>query len=106
MQICFIKNGTALTLPVTPARYAWGVGCNMETIHISQLGDVYRPGGRSRFSGEALEEIIWSLCAGKGIPAASPPTIVPPLRREFSVAKISQSITSAEDRWKQTSRKI
>ena len=78
MQICFIKDGTALTLPVTPARYAWGVGRNMETIHISQLGDVYRPGGRSRFSGEALEEIIWSLCAGKGIPAASLPTTVPP----------------------------
>lgn len=58
MQICFIKDGTALTLPVTPARYAWGVGRNMETIHISQLGDVYRPGGRSRFSGEALECLL------------------------------------------------
>lgn len=58
MQICFIKDGTALTLPVTPARYAWGVGRNIETIHISQLGDVYRPGGRSRFSGEALECLL------------------------------------------------
>ena len=58
MQICFIKDGTALTLPVTPAGYAWGVGRNMETINISQLGDVYRPGGRSRFSGEALECLL------------------------------------------------
>ena len=58
MQICFIKDGTALTLPVTPARYAWGVGRNIETIHISQLGDVYRPGGRSRFSGETLECLL------------------------------------------------
>ena len=58
MQICFIKDGTALTLPVTPAGYAWGVGRNLETINISQLGDVYRPGGRSRFSGEALECLL------------------------------------------------
>ena len=58
MQICFIKDGTALTLPVTPAGYAWGVGRNMEAINISQLGDVYRPGGRSRFSGEALECLL------------------------------------------------
>lgn len=58
MQICFIKDGSALYMPVTPARYAWGVGLNMETIHISQLGDVYRPGGRSRFSGEALECLL------------------------------------------------
>ncbi len=58
MQICFIKDGTALTLPVTPAGYAWGVGRNMETINISQLGDVYRPGGRTRFSGEALECLL------------------------------------------------
>lgn len=101
-----VEDGTVPALPVAPARYAWGVGRNMETIHISQLGDVYRPGRRSRFSGEALEEIIWSLCAGKGIPAASLPTTVPPLRRGFSVAKISQSITSAENRRKQTWRKI
>lgn len=58
MQICFIKDGTALTLPVTPAGYTWGVGHNLETINISQLGDVYRPGGRSRFSGEALECLL------------------------------------------------
>lgn len=58
MQICFIKDGTALTLPVTPAGYAWGVGRTMETINISQLGDVYRPGGRTRFSGEALECLL------------------------------------------------
>ena len=58
MQICFIKDGTALTLPVTPVGYAWGVGRTMETINISQLGDVYRPGGRTRFSGEALECLL------------------------------------------------
>ena len=58
MQICFIKNGASLTLPVTPAGYAWAVGRNMETINISQLGDVYRPGGRSRVSGETLECLL------------------------------------------------
>lgn len=55
MQICFIKDGTSLTLPVTPAGYSWAVGRNIETINVSQLGDVYRPGGRSRFAGDALE---------------------------------------------------
>ena len=65
MQICFIKDGTALTLPVTPAGYAWGVGRNMEAINISQLGDVYRPGGRSRFSGEALECLLYITNARK-----------------------------------------
>ena len=58
MQICFIKDGTSLTLPVTPAGYSWAVGRNMETINISQLGDVYRPGGRSRFAGNPLECLL------------------------------------------------
>lgn len=58
MQVCFIKNGFSLTLPVTPAGYTWSVGRNMETINISQLGDVYRPGGRSRFAGDALECLL------------------------------------------------
>lgn len=98
MQIYFIKNGTALTLPVTPARYAWGVGRKIETIHISQLGDVYRPGGRSRFSGEALEEITWSLCTGKGIPVASLPITGRPLQRKFSAMKSSQPIATARER--------
>ena len=58
MQICFIKDGTSLTLPVTPAGYTWAVGRNIETINISQLGDVYRPGGRSRFAGDPLECLL------------------------------------------------
>ena len=58
MQICFIKDGTSLTLPVTPAGYTWAVGRNLETINISQLGDVYRPGGRSRFAGDPLECLL------------------------------------------------
>lgn len=51
MQVCFIRDGVALVMPVTPDRYQWTVGKRMETISISQLGDVYRPGGRTRFSG-------------------------------------------------------
>ena len=58
VQICFIKDGTSLTLPVTPAGYTWAVGRNIETINISQLGDVYRPGGRSRFAGDPLECLL------------------------------------------------
>lgn len=51
MQICFIREQVSLTMPVTPATYQWGVGKRMETININQMGDVYRPGGRTRFSG-------------------------------------------------------
>lgn len=40
-----------LTLPVTPDSYEWGAGKNMETVNISQLGDVYLPGGRARHAG-------------------------------------------------------
>lgn len=38
-------------MPVTPGSYQWTVGKRMETISINELGDVYRPGGRIRFSG-------------------------------------------------------
>ena len=38
-------------MPVTPGRYQWTVGKRMETININKLGDVYRPGGLTRFSG-------------------------------------------------------
>ena len=41
MQFCFIANGDVLTLPITPASYEWTTGKNMETINISELGDVY-----------------------------------------------------------------
>ena len=51
MQFCFIGEGVSLVMPVTPGTYQWSVGKRMETINISELGDVYRPGGRARFSG-------------------------------------------------------
>lgn len=51
MQICFIRGHISLVMPVTPDRYQWTVGKRMETININELGDVYRPGGPTRFSG-------------------------------------------------------
>ena len=51
MQFCFIRDGVSLVMPVTPGSDKWSNGRRMETINISQLGDVYRPGGRSRFAG-------------------------------------------------------
>lgn len=51
MQFCFIRNGAHLVMPVTPGSYRWSVGRRMETVNISALGDVYRPGGRTRFAG-------------------------------------------------------
>ena len=74
MQMCFIKDGTSLTLPVTPAGYSWAVGRNMETINISQLGDVYRPGGRSRFAGNPLE----CLLPGQDYPWMEPGAVANP----------------------------
>lgn len=51
MQFCFIRDSVSLVMPVTPGSYQWSSGKRVETINISQLGDVYRPGGRTRFSG-------------------------------------------------------
>lgn len=51
MQFCFIRDSVSLVMPVTPGSYKWTNGKSMETINISQLGDVYRPGGRAKFSG-------------------------------------------------------
>lgn len=51
MQFCFIRDSVSLVMPVTPGSYQWSIGKRVETINISQLGDVYRPGGRTRFSG-------------------------------------------------------
>lgn len=51
MQFCFIRDQVSLVMPVTPGSYQWTVGKRMETININQLGDVYRPGGLTRFSG-------------------------------------------------------
>lgn len=50
VQFCFIQGDTVLTMPVTPEGYEFTVGLRMETINISALGDVFRPGGRSRWS--------------------------------------------------------
>ncbi len=50
MQFCFIQGDTMLTMPVTPPDYEFAVGRRMETVNISTLGDVFRPGGRSRWS--------------------------------------------------------
>ena len=51
MQFCFIRDGAQTTMPVTPASYHVDHGRRIETINISALGDVYRPGGRTRFQG-------------------------------------------------------
>ena len=51
MQVCFIRDGVSLVMPVTPERYQWTSGKRIETININELGDVYRPGGLTRFSG-------------------------------------------------------
>lgn len=51
MQICLIADTEQLVLPVTPAWYKWRTGVRMETIAISALGDVFRPGGNAPFSG-------------------------------------------------------
>ena len=51
VQFCFIQGDTVLTMPVTPEGYKFTVGRRMETINISALGEIFRPGGRSRFQG-------------------------------------------------------
>lgn len=73
MQFCFIANGDVLTLPITPASYEWTTGKNIETINISQLGDVYLPGNRSRHSGT-----IECLLPSQDYPFNQPGTILDP----------------------------
>lgn len=51
MQFCFIRDQISLVMPVTPGTYQWTVGKRVETININEMGDVYRPGGRTRFAG-------------------------------------------------------
>lgn len=51
MQFCFIRGSETLTLPVTPERYTWSKGRNVEKINISQIGDINLAGGQSRYSG-------------------------------------------------------
>lgn len=51
MQFCFIKDRILLIMPITPSNYKWSHGKNMETINISQIGDVYLPGGQTKFEG-------------------------------------------------------
>lgn len=51
MQFCFIRDNVHLVMPVTPGNYRWASGRRMETVNISALGDVFLPGGRSRFTG-------------------------------------------------------
>ena len=73
MQFCFIANGDVLTLPITPASYEWTTGKNIETINVSQLGDVYLPGNRSRHSGT-----IECLLPSQDYPFNQPGTILDP----------------------------
>ena len=73
MQFCFIANGDVLTLPITPASYEWTTGKNIETVNISQLGDVYLPGNRSRHSGT-----IECLLPSQDYPFNQPGTILDP----------------------------
>ena len=51
MQFCFIKDQISLIMPVTPSSYKWAHGKNVETINISQIGDVYLPGKQTKFAG-------------------------------------------------------
>lgn len=82
MQFCFSRDGTDLVMPVTPGSYRWGVGRRMETINISAVGDVYRPGGRSRFSGSfcfllPAQEYPWMEAGAR----AEPPYYIDRLER-------------------------
>lgn len=48
---CFLVGGQTIYLPVTPTAVEWGQGVGIETINISAVGDVYRPGKPTRYRG-------------------------------------------------------
>lgn len=73
LQICFIRDHVSLIMPVTPSSYSWGQGKRMETININQMGDVYRPGGQTRFSGSfdfllPAQDYPWIEAGGRADP--------------------------------------
>ena len=73
MQFCFMRDHVSLVMPVTPAAYKWTRGKRMESIHINQLGDIYRPGGAVRFSGSfdfllPAQEYPWMEAGAKAEP--------------------------------------
>lgn len=47
----FIIDGAQLALPVTPQRYTWEQGKDIETVNISELGDVALAGKPTRYAG-------------------------------------------------------
>lgn len=47
----FIIDGAQLALPVTPKSYTWEQGKDIETVNISQLGDVSLAGKPTRYAG-------------------------------------------------------
>lgn len=53
MQFCYIRDGVSLVMPVTPESYKWIFGRQIQTINISELGDVNIPGGKSLYTGSA-----------------------------------------------------
>jgi len=61
MQFCFIRDSVSLVMPVTPGNYQWSVGKNMETINISQLGDVYRPGGADSLAASSSSSLLRNI---------------------------------------------
>lgn len=73
MQICLIRDHVTLVMPVTPGSYRWAVGKRMETVNINQMGDVYFPGGRTRFSGSftfllPAQHYPWMETSGRADP--------------------------------------
>ncbi len=49
---CFLFDSRSIILPVTPERATWEQGINIESINISAVGDVYRPGKSRRHRGQ------------------------------------------------------
>ncbi len=50
--VYFIGDGAQITLPVTPKSYTWRQGKNIESVNISELGDVHLAGKPTRYSGK------------------------------------------------------
>ena len=48
---CFLDSGSALMLPVTPKSFTWGAGKSIETVNISEVGDVSLAGKPTRYRG-------------------------------------------------------
>lgn len=85
----FMFGAEVLTLPVTPKSYSWTQGKSVETVNISELGDVTIPGKPTRHSGS-----IECMFPAQAYPWVTPGAVLDPYYyvNRFAAAAVDKSV--------------